>query len=125
MSHLEQRIIETLIFDGATLAGELADFLNVSREEIVVCLEKLQADGKCAPAWNRKPGDAVCSENWRHRYEDVDDESLGNSCAGYDNCEVEGCEECDIEKGDCFGFLVDDCRWVFCGGPVSEALRAA
>lgn len=109
MTELHNRIIETLIFDGPTLAGDLADTFGVSREEIVEALNELKDDGQVAPRWNRLPGDAVCSEDYRHRYEEVEDEELGSGC----------------EEEGCFGFLVDDCRWRYCGGPVSEALRVA
>ena len=101
--YLSSQIAEVLIFHGESTASKIARRLGAKRDEVIVRLESLRAEGQVGR--NGAIGDCVCKR-----------------------CDVEWLES---EPGDscelnyCPGRLVDDCYWVFCGGPISKAWATA
>ena len=103
MNEFEQRLIEELISEPST-AGELARLLSADEEQVVTALIDLRLSGMVCPAAGEAFGDAVC-----------------------ENCpeaEFEGMER-DESCPYCEGPLIDACRWIYCGGPISQAFNLA
>lgn len=110
MTELQRNIIQQLIW-GACTAQDLALVLRADRQLIIDTLEEMAVTSEVRPVFPAAPGDAVC-------------ERCGAELAG-----VEPGERCPttFAGGEltCGGFLRDECRWVYCGGPISKVLEAA
>lgn len=102
------RLIEALIFEPLT-ASELADILRSNWSEVIEVLQELSLQGLVRAGFNQVEGDMICVTCGE---EDQGDEAE----PGFD-CIHRG----EGETG-CPGWVVDNCWWVYCGGPISRAL---
>lgn len=103
MDDLRQTLIETLIFEGAQTASQLADSLSQPLRSVNDCLGDLVRSGQVRCVVGSRLGDRICP-NCQTEYQDAEP---GDRCDLLDWCQ---------------GYLIDDCKWVFCGGPVSQVL---
>jgi predicted transcriptional regulator len=105
MSELGREIIEALILDGTQTGEELAETLKIrkrwTRRSVMRELQELARQGQIRTWKTDRPGDTSCVHCGRRFVES----EPGDRCPRL-----------------CGGWLVDDCAWVFCGGPISQAL---
>ncbi len=102
---LQREIIHELIFNGARTASRIADRFGLNREKVITSLRSLKSEGNVTTVWNEADGDCFCT----HCQLEWAGEEPGNTCPSLH----------------CGGYLKDDCRWIFCGGPISQALKVA
>jgi predicted Zn-ribbon and HTH transcriptional regulator len=101
---LREGIVRLLIFQGPLTVTSLAVILDVDWDEVSATVNDLYAAGQIRTRSGSAVGDCYCP----HCQSEWADEEPGNLCP----------------SRHCGGYVRDDCRWVFCGGPVSQALSA-